>query len=130
MRRTATLVVLAGLLTACGGTDDTATSPPSSPPATTPAAAGTAPAAPAAPASTAPSVPSAGASAPSLSPAKQAEALDKIYARLDAKAQKQFCAQSDSVGPEALAEQVSQQGGSAVDEKVVKDFLIDKCGKS
>lgn len=129
MRRTATLVVLAGLLTACGGTDDTATSTPSTPPATTTAAA-PAPAAPPAPASTAPAVPSAGAAAPSLSPAKQAEALDKIYARLDAEAQKQFCAQSDSVGPGALAEQVSQQGGSAVDEKVVKDFLIDTCGKS
>ena len=75
-------------------------------------------------------MPPAGGSTPELSPAKQAEALDKIYERLDAKAQKQFCAQSDSVGPEALAEQVSQQGGSAVDEKVVKEFLIDKCGKS
>lgn len=123
MRRTTCLILFAGLLTACGGTDDTANGAVTPPATSAPAAVSTAPPAPSTPA-IAP-----GASAPSLSPAKQAETLDKIFERLDANSRKQFCAQSDKVGPAALAEQVAQQGGERVDEQVLKDFLIDKCGK-
>lgn len=45
-------------------------------------------------------------------------------------AHKQFRAQYDSIGPAALAEQASQQGGVTVDEKVLTDLLVDECGKS
>lgn len=134
MRRTAVLLALgAALLTACGGTDETAapapstTAPSTTGPAAPPPPAATTPAAPPA----APSVPAAPqGSAPSLSPDKQAESLDRIYDRLPASARKQFCEQSDSVGAGALAEQLSQRGGGALDENIVKDFLVDKCGKS
>jgi len=128
--RTATFVVAACLLTACSSGDDTAAgAPASTPPASAPVVASSAPPAAASPAPSAgSSAPAPGPAAPSLSPANQVKALEELYARLDPQAQKQFCQQSDSVGPAALAAQVAQRAGG--DAKVLEEFLVETCGRS
>ena len=117
MRRPVLVLALAaGLLTACSGSaDDTGA------PAGTPGPVGTT-------TSAAPATGTPGPSAPVLSRTQQQQGLARIFGGLDPAARRQFSAQSDQLGAQALAEQLTERGASMLDADLLEEFLVETCG--